>query len=1152
MHTPLMMTNPRSFCSRLLRVGLLAFASLALAALARAAPIKLDLPAQPLPASLQAVAQQAEVQVLFSHSELKDLQAPALAGSFEPFVALNRLLEGSGYVAVQQDAKQFIIRKATAGSVRGVLLHPDGGGAAEVNVALQGLGLSAVTNENGAYFFPAVPVGTHVIVAQAEGFQPLHLKDVEVSAGREVTLKREIMRRSTDVTNLDPYVVSAESVTALGDFEVTGQRARPFIDGNADIPRTINDVQPYYIYDAKTLEGSGATNVEDFLKQRLSMNTMAQGYGGSMGNTFDTPYAGGSQVNLRGVGSDKTLVLVDGRRIPSIAVIGNEGVQGDLNGIPLSAIDRIEVMPSSASGIYGGNAIGGVVNVILKRNYQGGEVRAVYDNAWDNDSPKRTVSASYGFTLEGGRTKVMLRASWRDVNPMILADRSDVFGRNYDRFFQNVAAAGQLPTATNAASIPGPYLNISGTANLVLKNGGPIGSRTTFIPAGTSPTTPAATLAAGLRANAGQWSYGLIEGVQSGSGRDQTMDYDLTSRNFGVSVRREMRSWLEAYVDFSYESRRAYREFGILPTAIVSAASPVNPFTSSVTIRVPNTVRYPNLSENFARNFAGGLLVKLPADWLVNADYTYNASGYKHTTESYNVPGFLNPGFNSGLYNPFVDLSLYPLPYTSLPKSQSVTDFLATVDEVSLRAAGPLPQLPWGEPRLVAGLQYRTTERDRYIVTSIPATTTDTSFQIYFPRTTAAQSAYTEVSVPLLREGRVPLVHALEAQVAARTERYTADTGTNNYTIRPFATPPPAPTYSGPTRNGQPIFAKAKFDSTDYTFGLKYQPTRDITVRASRATAFLPPTISQLSPGVLSTFATSVLDRRNNNTPVSVFPLSGGNPDLIPQNSESTSAGVIWLPSQPALKGLRINLEYNRIKQFDFISALPAQTIVDLESLYPNRVTRDANGVITTIDTTNLNLYQRDTDSLDFNADYQRRTSWGTWNFSLTATRLLTLKSQYALTSPAYEAAGFSPNDLGAPKNKGVFSVGWEKGPWNAVWTASYTGGYIQAGAPGSPTALQNGAPSTTFTLPQGGFTIPSQTYHDAVVGYTFAAGAARDRSARLRERLLSGITLQVGVRNVFDKVPPFDAAYISSRAGMSGYGDYRLRSYWLSVKKAF
>src|SRR5690606_25200474 len=147
------------------------------------------------------------------------------------------------------------------------------------------------------------------------------------------------------------------------------EKSQSFSGANLDIERTIDDHQPYYIFDSRTIEQSGAGSVEQFLKQRLTMNAVGQTNAMMAGSDVNSVLGNSSTINLRGLGTDKTLILVNGRRRPGVT--WNIEYQPDLNGIPLSAIDRMEVLPSSASGIYGGSAIGGVVNVILKRDYTG-------------------------------------------------------------------------------------------------------------------------------------------------------------------------------------------------------------------------------------------------------------------------------------------------------------------------------------------------------------------------------------------------------------------------------------------------------------------------------------------------------------------------------------------------------------------------------------------------------------------------------------------------------------------------------------------------------------------------------------------------------------------------------------------------------------
>jgi len=132
-----------------------------------------------------------------------------------------------------------------------------------------------------------------------------------------------------------------------------------------------------------------------------------------------------SSVDLRGLGRNQTLIVVDGRRLPGIFDSMDFG-QPDINGIPLAAIERIEVLPSTAGGIYGGSATGGVVNIIMRRDYSGMEVNASYRNAMDTDAANRKIDLNGGFNLEGGRTQVRIVASHADATRLLVGDRDFV------------------------------------------------------------------------------------------------------------------------------------------------------------------------------------------------------------------------------------------------------------------------------------------------------------------------------------------------------------------------------------------------------------------------------------------------------------------------------------------------------------------------------------------------------------------------------------------------------------------------------------------------------------------------------------------------------------------------------------------------------
>lgn len=272
---------------------------------------------------------------------------------------------------------------------------------------------------------------------------------------------------------------------------------KPFTDANVDIVRTKNDVQPYYIFGTEELEKANTINLEDFVKQHMTMNTtMATlSQNNAAGNAF-------SQLNLRGLGTTQTLILVNGRRTG-----GASDEQFNLNALSPSEVERIEVLPSSASAIYGGNAVGGVINIVLKRDFTGGDVKVDYDTPLDTHAPVRRVSAGYGWSLEDGRTNITLRASWRDQERLLLGDRPELANRR-------ALILERAPGILYSVSAPlryGATPNIASTNGqpLVFKSGTPLagtslGSSLTYVSPGISPGTSLADLQADLLANAGR------------------------------------------------------------------------------------------------------------------------------------------------------------------------------------------------------------------------------------------------------------------------------------------------------------------------------------------------------------------------------------------------------------------------------------------------------------------------------------------------------------------------------------------------------------------------------------------------------------------------------------------------------------------------
>ena len=167
---------------------------------------------------------------------------------------------------------------------------------------------------------------------------------------------------------------------AIPDILVTGKRTWTL---NTGIQRSQDDSQPFIVVTGEEIKRSGAPNLETFLRDRLNVNA-EPGVGEQASTGLGLPDGRGlSAVNLRGLGVRDTLILVDGRRQPGVNVGTGDLTQAQITGIPIASIERIEVLASSASGIYGAGASGGVINIVTRRDFSGGEITARYDNTTD-------------------------------------------------------------------------------------------------------------------------------------------------------------------------------------------------------------------------------------------------------------------------------------------------------------------------------------------------------------------------------------------------------------------------------------------------------------------------------------------------------------------------------------------------------------------------------------------------------------------------------------------------------------------------------------------------------------------------------------------------------------------------------------------------
>jgi len=891
------------------------------------------------------------------------------------------------------------------------------------------------------------------------------------------------------------------AVRTLDRLEVQGQRLeRVAFQGNMDLTRTENDAQPYTIIGRDRIERSGATTIEDLLRQQLTMSTSFASSDNSPGGFNGSS----SKLSLRGMDASQTLVLVNGRRVAGVGRRGaSEGSdQADLNGIPLAAIERIEVLPASASAIYGSGALGGVINVVLRRDYSGHEVNVRYETTDDGHAPIETYNLTSSFQFEQGRSQVLLSAQYSDADGLNDGDRHfQVRGRmqklrnNPDNIYVPAGMVGNPPA--------GALVNIRSRNGSPLF--GPNSSHFTHIPVGyrgwqLDGLDP-------LKDNQGRYNLDLARDALNGFSADRTMIGSRRSKATNLSANRKMSERFQLFMDLGWSETiqtglSTYYGSGV---QTLRADSPNNPFNQDVVISFP--VRHLDrkvsplyFSTIRTERAALGFDWELPRDWRLVGDYSWS-----HSYNDYTYPravlsrAAITNAINAGTLDVLRDTTSFETlidDYAQLPHSISK----AWQGDSTLRAAGTLARWYAGDITLASGVEHRELRSFGFPEHSLPR-------RINYRRQ-QADSLYAEATIPLASPDlNITGLYAVDLQLAWRHERFDVETAGN------------------------------KFHTTVPTFGLRWLPVQDLIVRASWGKGFRAPTYSQLADPTLSTDPSTVNDpRRGGEVNDNIFTLSGGNPDLEPETSENLNIGLVWTPE--SLPGLRLSADWYKIEKKNNLTSLSAQAIVNQEDLFPGRVIRatpapgDPYGVgeIIQVNTYVMNMLKMETAGLDLGARYLLRTETvGDFDLAINATLTDYYREQSALNAPLVDWAGIPSHNSASPIDTRInASLVWNHRQWGAGWAAQYYDSYqIDPG-------------STTAILEQGRNTVSSQLYHDAFVRYHLPE----------RSKVWGGLEITFGIKNLFDKTPPLDMS--RTTFFYSTFGDPRMRRLYVNIKKTF
>lgn len=650
---------------------------------------------------------------------------------------------------------------------------------------------------------------------------------------------------------------------------------------------------------------------------------------------------GASAVNLRGLGVNSTLVLIDGyRQVPYPFPQNGTETFVDLNSIPLAAVDRIEVLKDGATATYGSDAIAGVVNVILKDEYNGADLRSYFGTSQRGDATTYRTSLVGGITQnlsDTSKFSVVATFDYFEQDPIQSADRSYSFLLDHNKFGPfNSFLSGRAPAGNFSDASGNSYSVIPGTKG------------------------PAIT--------AGDFIINGPQNTYSVTPFDQILPREQRYGGY-IKLNYQPFQWLKIYEEFlanhlEETNQAAPSTVGSTDGITIPATNPNNPFGVPLTPSGWRVLEYGPLQGSVNvdtyRTLTGISLLHLPRNWFVDASFLYAESDGENRIMNAVSKSGLNAalsgtlsGFAGVFYNPFTDTSTgvrLNRPLVDATRITLDTNSRTGLTLWSIKAGGEIFDLPGGPITVGIGGEYRS---DEFVQVGDK---NSTNFNIVgFGGGNGGGkdyvwSGYGELTIPILGEKlSAPGARALQVILAERYDNYS--------------------TFG---------------DAWKPKISILYRPFDDLTLRATYAEGFRAPALTELFAGQLIGF------------PFLVDPVTGnagnfqartfGNPNLQAENSYSYYAGAIWAPGSADpehswwgwANGFTAYVDWSEITKRNEITLLNPQVILANEAQFPGAVVRLANGTIDHINDPFLNLASVRVDSIDFGASYiSKEYAWG-------------------------------------------------------------------------------------------------------------------------------------------------------------------------------
>lgn len=863
-----------------------------------------------------------------------------------------------------------------------------------------------------------------------------------------------------------------------------------------DTPTIVDDV----VVTGSYLAGTGSSPVKVVGRDALdrqgratfaeALVAMPQNFGGaanemSAGNGADRSSANigyATGVNLRGLGADATLVLVNGRRVAGTGIAGDFA---DISNLPTSAIEKVDVLLDGASALYGSDAVGGVVNVILRKDMDGMETRLRTGGTSDGGAAEALASHTLGKRWDGG--SLLLSYEYYRRGEIRSGQREATANADLRRF------GGSDRREIYAA--PGNIMRFdTATGALIPAWAIPEGQNGVGLSAGDFDAD-AVNLS---NQNEGRWSlprqtrhsaYAAVRQAIAG-GFEVDADLRLSDRSFDM----------RGYADIALMTVTADNPYFVSPDGSTSSDIAYSFINDLGAGRDSGRNRSLGGSAGISGEVAGwNVAAYATAAREIVTTRAWNRVNQTFLAEALGaVPDDPSTPFSTirdGFFNPYGDPA---------QNSRAVLDFIgsaystsrgeSTVLSTNLKADGSLFELPGGPLLMAAGLDFRREKFESQATNFYFGVSPTIGRTIVNERDIAA--AFIEFRAPFVASHNArPGLQRLELSLAGRVEHYEDIGSTANPKV-----------------------------------GLIYAPHADLMLRASYGESFRAPSLRELNSRYQ--LGPTVLPYGSSNV-VSIIQY-GGNPDLAPETARSVTAGAVWTPA--AVDGLRIETSWfrttftNRISQptyenlegvlddpslapfVRFIS--PASNPADLafvESLLaepgnfaPDAFPATAYGAV--VDARYVNAASVEVEGVDLAARYRFATPGGSMSLGGDLTWLSRFERQVTPTSPVIDLVGQATYPMAL---RARAEAAWTRGPL----TLSTAANYVDGGD--DPTSSRD---------------IDSWTTFDVQARYDFSdtAGPAQ------------GLSLTFNVINLANEAPPFynsprGIAYDAANANMLG-----------------